>query len=326
MKKDIYLVKKQYFETVQEYEKLGKNMTEAIKLILEEQKISYLAVEYRIKSFDSFLKKIERKKYLDPFTQMEDICGVRIICYYRSDIEKICKIINDEFLILESEDKEELLEDDRFGYRSHHFIVMVREAWLATPNYKGLGELKAELQVRTNLMHTWAEIEHKLEYKKDDDIPLKFKRKFSRIAAKLEEADEQFEELRMEINDYRQEMLKNVMQTNLFSGEDEKVNMDTLQVFMDFYFPGLEKSARATSELVYEMNQLGLSMMDMKGFYDKKGSILEKVESEVQLAYEGNYRWSQASNVASLLELCSDEYVAKFGIRKGLEDIIEKLK
>jgi putative GTP pyrophosphokinase len=326
MKKDIYILKKQFFELADQYEKLAKNLVEALKILLSEINVGYLTIEYRIKSFDSFLKKIERKKFESPFEQIEDICGIRIICYYRSDIEKICEIISKEFRVLESEDKEELLDENEFGYRSHHFIVKVKEEWLSTPNYRDFGNLKAEVQIRTNLMHTWAEIEHKLEYKKDDDIPMKFKRKFSRISAMLEEADEQFEELRAEISKYRQEMLSNVMEENFKSMENDQINMDTLQVFMDYFFQGQEKNTRLTSELVSELKQLELSIGDLKEYYDLCNEYLESVELDTLQHFDDNYKWYQVSSLRTMLELCSKEYREKFGIRKDMKDIIKKYR
>lgn len=326
MKKDIYKIKKQYFEAVSKYRKLAENTVDALKILLDEAQVSYLAIDYRIKSFDSFLKKIERKNYTNPFEQMEDICGVRIICYYRSDIERICSVINREFDILESQDKETLLEENQFGYRSHHFIVMVREEWLAAPNYKGLDNLKAEIQIRTNLMHTWAEIEHKLEYKKDDDIPTKFKRKFSRISAKLEEADEQFEELRIEINNYRKEMLLSVMETDLIELENNQINMDTLQVFLDYYFPNEEKNSIMASALVSDLKHLNLGINDLKHYYKQVSHILEKVESDILENFEGSYKWYQVSSAITMLELCCKSYQDRFGIRPGMEEILEKYR
>lgn len=326
MKKDIYILKKQFFELADQYEKLAKNLVEALKILLTEINVGYLTIDYRIKSFDSFLKKIERKKFDSPFEQIEDICGIRIICYYRSDIEKICEIISKEFQILESEDKEELLDENEFGYRSHHFIIKVKDEWLSTPNYRDFGKLKAEVQIRTNLMHTWAEIEHKLEYKRDDDIPVKFKRKFSRISAMLEEADEQFEELRAEISKYRQEMLFNVMEENFNLMESDQINMDTLQVFMDYFFKGQEKNTRLTSELVSELKQLQLSIGDLKEYYDLCNQYLESVEFDTMQHFDDNYKWYQVSSLRTMLELCSKEYYEKFGIRKDMKEIIKKYR
>lgn len=326
MKKDIYKIKKQYFEAVTKYRKLAENIVDALKILLDEAQVSYLAIDYRIKSFDSFLKKIERKNYTNPFEQMEDICGVRIICYYRSDIERICAVINREFDILESQNKEALLEENQFGYRSFHYIVTVRKEWLAAPNYKGLDNLKAEIQIRTNLMHTWAEIEHKLEYKKDDDIPTKFKRKFSRISAKLEEADEQFEELRIEINNYRLEMMHSVMEADLIELENNQINMDTLQVFLDYCFPHDEKNSVMASALVSDLKQLNLGIKDLKAYYKQVSHILEKVESDILESFEGSYKWYQASSAITMLELCCKDYQERFGIRPGMEEILAKYR
>jgi len=326
MKKDIYKIKKQYFEAVTKYRKLAENIVDALKILLDEAQVSYLAIDYRIKSFDSFLKKIERKNYTNPFEQMEDICGVRIICYYRSDIERICAVINREFDILESQNKEALLEENQFGYRSFHYIVTVRKEWLAAPNYKGLDNLKAEIQIRTNLMHTWAEIEHKLEYKKDDDIPTKFKRKFSRISAKLEEADEQFEELRIEINNYRMEMMHSVMEADLIELENNQINMDTLQVFLDYCFPNDEKNSVMASALVSDLKQLNLGIKDLKNYYKQVNHILEKVESDILESFEGSYKWYQVSSAITMLELCCKEYQDRFGIRPGMDEILAKYR
>ena len=328
MKRDIYKIKKQYFELLKSYEKLAGNIEVALKVLLEEAGIGYLAINCRIKSFDSFLKKIDRKHYDNPFVQIEDICGIRVICYYRSDMEKICEVVSREFEVLEGEDKEELLDDNQFGYRSFHYIVKIREDWLAAPNYKGLGNLKAEIQVRTNLMHTWAEIEHKLEYKNDDDIPTKFKRKFSRISAKLEEADEQFEELRREILGYRQELRQNALQDTEGTPEENQINMDTMQVFLDAHFPNHEKSARLANALVKDLKPLHLTIRDLKRFYQEKHEILERIEEEIVENAEGTdggYRWYQASSAITLLELCCPDYVRQYGVRKGMEEVLKGL-
>lgn len=322
MKRDIYKIKKQYFELVKSYEKLAENIVVALRVLLDEAGINYLGINYRIKSFDSFLKKIDRKHYDDPFVQIEDICGIRVICYYRSDINRICDVISREFEVLEEEDKEELLDDNQFGYRSFHYIVRVKDAWLAAPNYKGLNGLKAEIQVRTNLMHTWAEIEHKLEYKNDDDIPTKFKRKFSRISAKLEEADEQFEELRQEIVGYRQQLREKALENEEMAPEENQINLDTLQVFLNYYFPSREKSARLANALVRDLKAFNLTISDLRRFYDEKHEILEKIETEVVENTEGSYKWYQASSAITLLELCCPEYVERYGIRKGMEDVL----
>jgi putative GTP pyrophosphokinase len=160
----------EYLSLLPKYDRLGMNMEQALKSILKEHGIDVLSVAYRIKDFDSFWGKIERKGYEKPFQQIEDICGLRIICPYTSDLDSIAEIIKSEFDVSESVDKADLLEPDKFGYRSHHYIIRLKKSWLEAPNYRGLANLKAEIQARTILMHAWADIQHKLVYKKNDKI------------------------------------------------------------------------------------------------------------------------------------------------------------
>jgi len=131
------------------YNRLGSNIIEALKAFLEDESIAYLEVSGRTKKFDSFYEKIDRKKYDDPFNQIEDVCGIRVICYYATDIIRINEIIKREFQIVEESNKEELLGLKEFAYRSQHFIVKINPKWNEAPNYRKLENLKAEIQVRT---------------------------------------------------------------------------------------------------------------------------------------------------------------------------------
>ena len=64
-----------------------------------------------------------------------------------------------------------------YGIKSITIIIKVKNSWCVTPNYKGLENIKIELQIRTVLMHTWAAIEHKLGYKNNQELPKDLKRK-----------------------------------------------------------------------------------------------------------------------------------------------------
>ncbi|MDN3612832.1 GTP pyrophosphokinase family protein [Vibrio gallaecicus] len=231
-------VAKQFRSLKGQYIRLGNNIVDALKAFLDEKNIPYVDVYSRVKSFDSFYEKIDRKKYADPFENIEDICGVRVICYYFSDIEKINSIIKEEFSILESEDKSELLGLKEFAYRSQHFIIKLNENWLSAPNYRRLDGLKAEVQVRTILMHAWAEIEHKLNYKSDAQVPELFQRKLFRLSAKLEEADEQFIELKDGIDGFRLK-LKDELETNNSFDLTQSVNLDSYITFIRYCMPNI---------------------------------------------------------------------------------------
>lgn len=177
-------------ENIKKYDELGLNIKSNLKTLLEETDIDFMDIEYRVKSFESFKEKIKRKNPENPFKEIEDICGIRIICYYVNDLKKIDEIINKNFKIISKEYKEKELEKNQFGYRSNHYIVELDPNWCVVPTLTKLKNLKAEIQVRTILMHAWADISHQLSYKQDSNKD--FERKLNQISALFEIADSHF--------------------------------------------------------------------------------------------------------------------------------------
>jgi len=127
-------------------------------------------IEGRVKSVGSILQKCERKAIsLENISdKVEDIAGIRIICRFVEDIEKIVQMIYER----ESFDMSVLVERDYInntkpsGYRSYHVIVEYPVVTLA-----GRKNLKAEIQIRTMSMDFWATIEHSLRYKYNGNMP-----------------------------------------------------------------------------------------------------------------------------------------------------------
>ncbi len=312
MKKlDLSLISQSYKELYERYEKLGYNISQALELLLKENSIPYLSINYRTKDSDSFIGKIQRKSYQDPFSEIEDICGVRIICYYQSDIDKIKKIVRKEFNSTFDENKIENLDYDQFGYRSHHFVVKIKKNWLNAPNYRGLENLKAELQIRTVLMHAWAEIEHKSE----SQVPIEFRRKLSRISAKLEESDEQFEEIKNQIEINNSILIESAKEANAFSYNVE-FNLDSLQAFLDYAFGNRGKNIKSTSKLFEEMKENNISLKVLTDGYEKVKDIYCEVEKEEANFFfeselkEGEFMWGQTGAARTVLELVDDNYYA----------------
>ena len=274
----IEITSHEYQKFATEYERLGKNVVEALKTFLKENNIPFLDIYYRIKSFESFSEKIDRKNYENPFIDIEDICGIRIISYYISDIPKISELISKEFSVIEEEDKADLLGLKEFAYRSKHFIIRINEKWTSAPNYRGLEKLKAEIQVRTILMHAWAEIEHKLNYKSDSQVPDKFQRKLFRLSAKFEEADEQFEELKTGIDDYKKGLEDIITNSNTFN-LNQNFNIDTFRAFLKFHFPNEDEKE---SSVNYTFENYSKSGFDFKAL----NAAIEKVKPHAQEIFD----------------------------------------
>ncbi len=302
-------IREKYAELLPRYQNLAINLNQALELFLHNAGISYLSIDKRVKDLDSFIEKTRRKEYTNPFDQIEDICGIRIICYYTSDLEKINDIIKKELNIIESADKEHLLKPDQFGYRSYHFIVKIKGDWLNAPNYRGLQDLKAEIQVRTVLMHAWAEIQHKLAYKRKNDVPDQFQRQFARIAAKLEETDEQFENLRVDIEEYRKQLITNADKANGVFDLTLPLNLDNLEAFLNYYFPGQKKATRNwTRHLLEELVKRGITIRQLVESYQKIKALLPQIEEEDFEGEKLGKSMYQQGMARLILDLTVDSY------------------
>lgn len=172
--------------------------------LLKNHGIKYHQITDRVKDRVRLKEKIirKRKKYKH-LKDITDISGIRIITYYEDEVDQISEIIQNEFLIDKenSVDKREI-EADKFGYRSLHFVISLSKDRLKLSEYSKFRWLKAEIQIRSILQHSWAEIEHDIGYKGEISIPKFAQRSFFRIAALLETADLEFVNLKKILTKY----------------------------------------------------------------------------------------------------------------------------
>lgn len=297
-------IKEQFISDLDLYENLGKSLVDTISVLLKKSELDILSVSYRVKEINSFLGKMERKSYKDPLTEIEDICGIRIICYYKKDISFIKQILEREFVIFESTDKESILNVDQFGYRSHHLIITIKKEWEEVPIFRGLSGKRAEIQIRTLLMHAWAEIEHTLAYKNEAQTPSQFRRKIHRISAKLEEADEQFEDLKIE-NEKYQGTLTNVV--NVIN-ETVELNLYTLQAYIDSNFPQRSKNIERIGEVLNEMNYYGITLKDLDSAWVRVKPKIKALEREYWKNKPVFNKWTQTGMLRAVLSLGCDKY------------------
>lgn len=198
---------KWFDENIKIYESLAANVANTLKTALDKNNIMYVDIPYRAKTRESFLKKWGDKKY-QATDQVMDLAGIRIITLVEDDLNAVEGLIRKLFCVHEEDsgDKSIHLGHEKFGYRSRHFICDIgpkREALIELDHFKGM---KFEIQIRTALAHAWAEIEHDRGYKLEGGLPEKFKRRLNIVAAMLEGADNEFNRLTQEINDYTKSM------------------------------------------------------------------------------------------------------------------------
>ncbi len=267
---------KKYKELAPLYQRVANNTKEALEQFLNENNIPFLAVTCRVKDFDSFFEKISRKNYSNPFNENEDFCGVRVILYYSDDITKLTNIITDNYLINESEDKSEKLEPNEFGYRSNHMIIKIKDSWCVTPNYANLNNLKIELQIRTILMHAWAEIEHKLGYKNKQQIPTGLQRKLYLMSAKLEDADTQFQEIKTKADEFKSETITNSEKEGKFTATE--LNLDSLLGLLEYYFPESSERKSVASSLLNAINKSNLGILEVASIAEMTQPLVHIIE------------------------------------------------
>lgn len=98
------------------------------------------------------------------------------------------------------------------------------------PEYGRFKGLTAEIQVRTILQHAWAEIEHDIQYKSVETIPVSIRRRFMALAGLLEIADREFQAVQDEDERLRQEARRAVQQGELARVE---ITPDALKAYLD---------------------------------------------------------------------------------------------
>lgn len=216
------------------YENFTQSVGDVVWQLMLDKEIDHLPIELRTKTIESFKEKVLRPDKSEKYTafdQVTDLSGIRLITYFQEEREKIVKLIKAHFVIDENNsiNKEDSIDVDKFGYRSIHYVVSYNNARLSLPEFQKFKGLKAEIQVRSLLQHTWASIDWKLRYKTDLSIPKELRRRLFRISALLEAADEDFSYLNNKIEEMRQEYEKSI-KTGNFSID---LNQDSLELFIE---------------------------------------------------------------------------------------------
>ena len=159
----------EYLRVRPRYEAFARAVREILVQALRGADITVNFVEARAKEPESFGTKAEapsendprEPKYRSPLDDITDLAGVRIITFFPRTVASVGTCIREEFEVLEHTDLSRiLLQGERFGYQSEHYLIRLSSKRTALPEYKPHLGLVAEIQVRTILQHAWAEIEH----------------------------------------------------------------------------------------------------------------------------------------------------------------------
>lgn len=174
-------------------------------LLIHAGSIAISKIEGRVKDREECIKKFNLKYRTSlesnaiPYIikeHLSDLIGLRVVCLYEDDIEKIEKCLTDHFDVLEKTDKISQVENTEgsFGYKGLHLDLQLNDTRKSLPEYSKYSAFVFEVQIRTIIQDSWSVLDHKIKYKKS--IPTRLKRRINTLAALFELADREFREIR----------------------------------------------------------------------------------------------------------------------------------
>ncbi|MBQ3293366.1 hypothetical protein IJG93_03675 [Candidatus Saccharibacteria bacterium] len=128
-------------------------------------------IEGRIKTFDSMVRKCNRKKYpldIEGIKEnIKDVAGIRIITIFRDEIYQVADLIA-KIPGMNVVSREDYIKNPKKnGYSSLHLDVRVE---IYSPG-EGSKLVPIEIQIRDKSMNMWASVEHVVKYKKNNHDP-----------------------------------------------------------------------------------------------------------------------------------------------------------
>ena len=122
-------------------------------------------VEGRVKDADECVRKFVRKYRpaleesntpYDIQAYITDLIGVRVVCLYEDELEKIAQIVRAHFAVIDVTDKVSAVESTEasFGYKGLHLDLRLSVAERDLPEHAAYAQWPFELQVRTCLLYT----------------------------------------------------------------------------------------------------------------------------------------------------------------------------
>ncbi len=213
-------------------------------MIMENRNIgrySYVErVETRRKTIASIIEKCKRKSIpvesaVDVLT---DIAGIRLICQFEEDIERVADEIRKRPDMVVLEEKNYLQDVKDSGYRSYHMIAQYE-----VYTVHGSRAIPIEIQIRTLAMNFWATIEHSLNYKYNGNVPDDVKTKLRASSDAVLQMDQEMSSIREDIVTAQElfyikaTLVKDINNSinNLYNYEDRAAVLNIQQEFMELY-------------------------------------------------------------------------------------------
>lgn len=148
----------------------------------------------RIKSPESIINKMKKKNYdinyQNLIENINDIAGIRVVCTFKDDVERVKQLIRRMQTIEILNEKDYITKPKKSGYSAYHIIVELPMKYEEQDIY-----VKAEIQICTMAMNFWSTAEHKIKYKTKGELSKLDSKKLEIYAKIINKLDEKIKEM-----------------------------------------------------------------------------------------------------------------------------------
>ena len=150
-------------------------------------------IQHRIKEKESMEEKLAGKgkepTVMNAKDYLQDIAGVRVICYFVGDIYNLADALKRQADLIVIRECDYITRPKANGYRSYHIIVGIPVYCL-----DGMEYFPVEVQFRTMSMDFWASMDHRILYKMERDDREKLAAELKEYAENLVQIESRFEQ------------------------------------------------------------------------------------------------------------------------------------
>jgi len=197
-------IEKAYVHLLPDLKKAKKRLSsiiaQAASRIEDESLVRVRVRKTRIKEFDSILRKAERKGYSEEevLCRIQDLVGIRVVCNNVDDVYRFKQLLEEHLSERDIIAREDFIKKPQpSGYRAVHLNIGIDIR---------IGEslflhhrIPCEIQIRTLLQDSWAELTQDDLYKAEADLPEDLKGRMEDFATHLASADEIAQKVRQRI-------------------------------------------------------------------------------------------------------------------------------
>jgi len=254
------------------YEQAVEELKVKFKLLRSELKKreEYSPIEFvtgRVKRISSILDKAKRLSVpMDQLeTGIEDIAGIRIMCQFMEDIERISEQIRERQDMKVLYYKDYITNKKESGYRSFHIIIEY-----PVQTALGMKKVLAEIQIRTLAMNFWATIEHSLNYKYKGALPEEVGLRLSKAAEAANQLDREMSSIRDDITESQK----------LFEDRSNLVNSLLNQIQALYFY----RRVREAAQFQLRFNELweNEDIWGLKQLADDMSKAIQKATGEYE--------------------------------------------